>query len=220
MHYSPRGRSLLTIPRLPPNETKGTHLMEIVIGILVGGFSRRMGRPKALIAFEGSTLLERTVSIARSVTEDVCLVGEPPFALPALLDTTPIIPDIHPGIGPIGGLEALLTARTDAACILLACDMPNLCEPLIRRLAQVRGPFDAAVCRTRNAADDTALQWHPCCGLYQQSALSAVQVAIQAGRFSIIELLADIRVQPIELAGYEARWVENWNTPDDAAPSD
>ena len=117
-----------------------------------------MGRPKALIEIEGITLIERTVRIARDVSDAIVLLGEPPFDLPAFLAAMPIAPDRHTNIGSIAGLEALLADRPGCSGILLACDMPYLCEALLRRLIDSAGDFDATVCRSGTGVPHRAVQ--------------------------------------------------------------
>ena len=170
-----------------------------------------MGRPKALIPIEGTTLLERTVQTARCITEDILLIGEPAFAVPATVSTVPILRDLHAGIGPVGGLETMLSELVGQSCLLLACDMPKLSEALLRRIASAAGDFDAAVCRT-------AGRRHPCCGLYRPSVLPYLQSAVEAGRFSMMTLLDELRIMAIDLTGEDARAVENWNEPSDIRP--
>ncbi len=190
------------------------------IGILIGGHSRRMGRPKALIEVGGVALIERTVGVARCVTADVVLLGEPPFDLPPIILGVPVIADRPPGTGPMGGLAALLAARPSGNCIMVACDMPHLDPALLRRLASVETDGDAAVCSTPQAAISDGPQWHPCCGLYRPSALLAVQAALDSRRYGLRELLKKLTVRPVDLVDGEMRWVENWNAPDDLTPPD
>lgn len=192
--------------------------MKPAVGILVGGASRRMRQPKALIQVGGASLLERTVHVARSVVEDVMLIGLPPFELPTAVSSLPILEDHHPGIGPIAGLHSLLTARPKHGVILLACDMPYLHEAVLHKLIAAGGDFDAAVCNSPDAKGN-AERWHPCCALYHASAQPAVQSAIESRQYSLIQLLSTLRTMPIELVGEESRWVENWNTPEDRAKS-
>ena len=45
--------------------------------ILAGGKSTRMGADKAFIELDGPTLLARALELARSVTLDVRIVGDP-----------------------------------------------------------------------------------------------------------------------------------------------
>lgn len=189
-----------------------------VVGILVGGANRRMGCPKALIQVEGLTLLERTVNVARSVTDDVILLGLPPFDIPVTLSSLSVLEDRHFGIGPMGGLDSLLTARPSDSCILLACDMPYLDGRLMRRLVEAEGGFEAVICTTPLAAGN-ATKWHPCCGLYLPPVRARIQEAIRNKRFGLTRLLDRMCVAPIALVGDEVRWVENWNTPDEVTGS-
>jgi molybdopterin-guanine dinucleotide biosynthesis protein A len=126
------------------------------------------------------------------------------------LASLPVEPDRHPNIGPIGGLESLLLARPGCACILLACDMPNLNAELLTRLMEPASDADAIVCTTTSEPP-----WHPCCALYRPACLPIVQAAIAARRYGMIDLLGRLRVHPVALTGDEARWVANWNEPND-----
>ncbi len=186
--------------------------MTIAVGILIGGVSRRMGQPKAIMPVGDTTLIERTVAVARVVSEDVVLLGRPPMDLPPGVGGLLVIEDRQPGMGPIGGLESLLRHRSGGVCILLACDMPNLTSRLLGRLCEVPTGFDAAAVRTTESGEQ---YWHPCCAAYAPSVLPAVERAIADGRHGMIRLLSRLRVQPVELAGDQARWVENWNEPGD-----
>lgn len=192
--------------------------MNIPIGILIGGRSRRMGRPKALIRIENTTLIERTVEIARCVADDILLLGQPTFTLPQSLSSLEVVPDRHRDTGPIGGLEALLSQRPGRACILLACDMPHLSEALLRRLTAAEDGFDAAVCRTPDPDAKSPGRWHPCCGLYHASTLPIIESAIAARRYEMNAMLAEMRILLIELTGDQTRAVENWNKPTDLDP--
>ncbi len=188
------------------------------IGILIGGHSRRMGRPKALIEVGGVALIERTVGVARRVSEDVVLLGDAPFDLPTSIVDVPTLPDRPSGVGPLGGLAALLTERSEADCIMVACDMPRLQPELLQRLASAEPDCDAAVCRTPQADISAGPRWHPCCGLYRPSSLPAVQAALASGRYGLRELLKKLRVGPVDLVDAQVRWIENWNAPDDMTP--
>jgi molybdenum cofactor cytidylyltransferase len=55
-------------------------LSGLQIVVLAAGFSRRLGRSKALTRIHGSSLLERTVSVLAQVTRQVVVVVIPPRA--------------------------------------------------------------------------------------------------------------------------------------------
>jgi molybdopterin-guanine dinucleotide biosynthesis protein A len=74
--------------------------------VLVGGKSTRMGTDKAALTLEGRTLLEHAVAIVRQVTGDVAILG--PRQLYGGYGV-PVIEDIYPGCGPLGGIHAALS---------------------------------------------------------------------------------------------------------------
>jgi molybdenum cofactor guanylyltransferase len=90
--------------------------------VLAGGRSSRMGRDKALIELAGKPLIEHAVKKLRRVCRSVCILG----TNPALKRYAPLVPDIHPDCGPIGGMEAALTHSLYDWNVFLAVDMPFL----------------------------------------------------------------------------------------------
>ena len=197
-------------------------MQSATIGILVGGHSRRMGRPKALIEVEGGTLIERTVAVARQVSDSVVLLGEPPFTLPESLADLSVQPDCHSDIGPMAGLYSLLFRASGEWCVLLSCDMPNLAAPLLRWIISEAqfGGHEAVVCATRDEADVDAFRIHPCCAAYRVSILPRVEEAIARRDYSMQALLARLNALSIPLLDSQARWVENWNAPEDVRRED
>lgn len=186
--------------------------MRICCGILIGGMSRRMGRPKALIEVGGRTVLEMVADAAAKVADEVVLLGEPSFELPSGLRRLEVLEDRRPGKGPMGGLETLLTARAACAGMLLACDMPYLSADLLAKLVQELEDADAAICAVEN---EGGLQKHPCCGVYQPRIRSLVVECIERGQLSLLRMLERVNTRLVRLTGGEVRWVENWNEPAD-----
>jgi molybdenum cofactor guanylyltransferase len=88
--------------------------------ILAGGKSSRMGRDKALIELAGKPLIEHAVKKLRRVCVDVRLLTNN-----QQLETfAPIVQDIHPGCGPMSGMEAGLQHSIFEWNLFLAVDMP------------------------------------------------------------------------------------------------
>ena len=88
--------------------------------VLAGGKSSRMGRDKALIELAGKPLLRHAVKKLRRVCMDVRVLG----ANPNFAAYGPIVPDLHPDCGPLGGIEAALTHSTFDWNLFLPVDMP------------------------------------------------------------------------------------------------
>jgi molybdopterin-guanine dinucleotide biosynthesis protein A len=90
--------------------------------VLAGGKSSRMGRDKALLELAGKPLVRHAVKKLRRVCMDVrILSGNPELAAYA-----PIVADLHPGCGPMGGMEAALAHSVFEWNLFLPVDMPFL----------------------------------------------------------------------------------------------
>ncbi len=106
--------------------------------ILCGGESRRMGRSKAWLPFDGETLLHRTVRVVGEVVEPVVVVAAAGQELPPLPDGVRIVRDSCCGRGPLQGLSdglSFLANEVDAV-YLSSCDVPFLKTQFIGFLIQ------------------------------------------------------------------------------------
>ncbi len=194
------------------NEVKS---IRCVAGILVGGRSTRMGRPKtALPLADGRTLVEHVAEVASRTgrwIEEVVILGQGP-PLPESLAVLPILADVKPGAGPLAGLCALLRHAGQRWCLLLACDMPLLEPSLLERLAAAVTPDCDAVAYRRA---DRPGSWHACCALYHPRLLPASLVELKQGKGSLQKLLASTRLIAIDPDPGDQRMLVNLNTPED-----
>lgn len=194
-------------------------------GVFVGGASRRMGgAPKGLLPSPstGEPLVVATARDAASVGLHVVLVGEAsPYD--GLLAGTPRLADSPPGVGPLGGLAALLAyaeGRGAPYVVALACDMPHVTGPSLQRLASA--PFDlgalpAAVVAARRSAH---APWEPLFARYDVAAVGPVLTrALGAGVRSFQRLFCELAVAPLVLAPGDLDVLDDWDTPDDVAAS-
>ena len=90
--------------------------------VLAGGQSSRMGREKALLELGGKTLIERAVTKLRRVCSQVAILS----SNPALQEYAPLVADVHPGCGPLGGMEAALWQTSCEWNLFLPVDVPFL----------------------------------------------------------------------------------------------
>jgi len=90
--------------------------------VLAGGESSRMGRDKALLELAGKPLVHHAVTKLRRVCRDVRVLSDNP----ELADFAPIVPDLHPNCGPMGGMEAALVHSVFDWNLFLPVDMPFL----------------------------------------------------------------------------------------------
>ena len=107
-------------------------------GILIGGQSTRMGRPKHLLADGDATWLERTVAVVTPCVAQVVLLGK--GELPERLRHLPLLPDVPDAQGPLRGMLAAMRWAPAASWLFLPCDVPLLSEAAIRWLIAQRRP--------------------------------------------------------------------------------
>jgi len=182
--------------------------------ILAGGKSTRMGADKAFVTLEGRTLLSRMLDLARSVTPDAWIVGDrekfAPFA--------PVVEDIFPGCGPLGGIHAALRASQSELNLMLAVDVPFVSIALVQFLLTRAGNSQRADVTVSRA--NGGLQ--PLCAVYRRNFADAAEEALRARHYKIDALFDDAIVQVIgeeelETAGFAPRIFRNLNTPEDLA---
>ena len=106
--------------------------------VLIGGKSRRMGRPKHLIKKDGRTWLARTVELLRSVTERVVIAGA--GTLPGDVGNAERLPDVADAEGPMAGILAAMRWAPHVSWLVAACDLPFLSADALRWLLAERAP--------------------------------------------------------------------------------
>jgi molybdopterin-guanine dinucleotide biosynthesis protein A len=179
-----------------------------VVGVFVGGKSRRMGGfPKGLLTFEGVTIVERTIRLARTIASDVVLVGARPEY--ASLGCS-MLPDARPDVGPLGGLVALLEHAKRGVAIGVACDMPRLTESLLSRLADCE-PGASPILAPRDGGRWSAL-------FARYDAARVVPIArrrLAESDTSLQALFEELGTAELLLDDEERRNLSDWDTPDD-----
>jgi molybdopterin-guanine dinucleotide biosynthesis protein MobB len=167
--------------------------------VLIGGQSRRMGRPKHLITTDGRTWLERTVELLRPLAAEVVIAGA--GEVPASLAAAPRVPDAPGAQGPMAGVLAAMRWAPWATWLVAACDLPDLSAEALRWLLATRAPgVWATLPRLAGAAGVEPLLAH-----YDFRALSLIEDLAGRGRWGLAELAADPKVispaPPPELIG-------------------
>ena len=179
--------------------------------ILAGGRSSRMGADKAFVEFRGETLLDRVLVLARALTHEVFLVGERErFAAFA-----PVVEDVFPGHGPLGGIHAALAASTRELNLVLAVDTPLLTPALLRFLVEQAQACTAVVTVPRVGGG-----FQPLCAVYRPPFREAAEAALRQRHNKIDALFSALPVRILEaeeLARFEflPQMFDNLNTRED-----
>jgi molybdenum cofactor guanylyltransferase len=179
--------------------------------VLAGGRSSRMGMDKAFVEFGGCTLLARALELARTVTDNVRIVGSAEkFAAFA-----PVVEDVFLECGPLGGIHAALRASAAELNLMLAVDVPFVPVELLRYLVERARGSDAIATVPRAGGG-----WQPLCAVYRREFGEDAEKALRARRYRIDALFAGANVQAIEeeelvRAGFSAGVFRNLNTQED-----
>ncbi len=171
-----------------------------------------MGRNKALLEFEGESLIQRAVRRLGEVFPEVMIAGGNPGDYAGL--GVPVIPDLIPGLGPLSGLHAGLVAARNPYCFLVACDMPHAEPAMAGFFIERWGGAEVVVPRVGGYLE-------PMHALYHRSCLSQIEVQLTQENVKIIAFyprVSTVEVTEDELRprfGSLERIFSNVNTPDD-----
>lgn len=186
-----------------------------VTGVIqAGGRSTRMGgESKALLEVGGRRIIERIVDVVGSVISDLLIVTNTPerYAFLGL----PMVPDVFPDHGSLGGLYTGLRAAKGDAAFMVACDMPFLLPEVVRLVVSRAGEADVVI-------PTVGGQYETLHALYRKSCLPHMAALLQAKRLKIVGFFPYVRVLEIpeaDVARYRDPEVcfMNVNTPEELA---
>ena len=181
--------------------------------LLAGGQSSRMGTNKALLDFDGIPLIARLAQRFTAWFSQVLVVTNNPEAYRFL--GLPMVGDRIPGLGPLGGLEAGLSASRHDLAFFAACDMPFLNESLVRFMVEQSPGHDIVVPRLDG-------EYEPMHAVYSRSVLPAITDNLDNRRLKLLRIYDQARVREITEAevrqfGAPEKLFFNCNTPEDLA---
>jgi molybdopterin-guanine dinucleotide biosynthesis protein A len=176
-----------------------SELAPLLGGLLVGGESRRFGRPKALATWRGSSLAECAAAALTAVAPEVVLLGGGPS--PLSLSALRRLADAPGARGPLAGILGALGAHPDRALLVAACDQPLLSVAALRWLVGLRRPGAIAVVARLGGAGIEPLP-----GLYEPAARPVLEALARGG--GSLQPLGDREdvLAPTPPAGLAAAW--------------
>jgi len=177
--------------------------------VLTGGQSKRMGRDKAVLAYQGEAESRRAYGLLSAVCSEVFISCRADQAEWAGRKGLPQIHDVLPGKGPLSGILAAMDARPDATWVVVACDLPRLDAAVLEALLAGRNPFRFATA-FRGFEDFP----EPLCAVYEPKARARLLQFLAAGYDCPRKMLINSPVQVLDpLPGDK---LANANTPEQA----
>lgn len=187
--------------------------------IQAGGGSTRMGENKALKIFLGRPLIQRVIARLAPVADEVLITTNEPDAFRFL--NLPLLADLRPGRGPLGGLYTALVSARFSSVAVVACDMPFASGPLLVASAGLLEQDRADV-----VIAETPEGFEPLHALYRRErCIPAIEAAMEADQWRVISWFPRVSVRRLtesELARYDPDGLafSNVNTPEEFAAAE
>jgi molybdopterin-guanine dinucleotide biosynthesis protein A len=188
-------------------------ITDVTAVLLAGGKGRRMGEDKRFLHVGEDTLLGRSLAILRSLFSNVIVViaqDSPP--LPA---EVPVVRDLVPNCGSLGGLYTGLQHASSEHVFAVACDMPFLDPKVVQYVVGLKEDSDIVMVRLENGLQ-------PMHALYSKRCLPVIEGMVRTRHLKIQEIASDpsLKVRLITKAELsridpEGRSFLNVNTPSD-----
>jgi len=182
-------------------------------GLLIGGSSSRMGRPKQAVPFGGRALGEIVAEALALAVGDrrVAVLGA--GELPSPVKAWTQLPDAPEFAGPGAGMIAAHRWAPEAAWVVAACDHPWLRARHVEWLAAQRRPGCWAVVPMQRDG-------HPCptLALYEPQALEAMERLARAGKKHNADPSALLELPRIAIIQPPSELADGWtgvNTPEE-----
>jgi molybdopterin-guanine dinucleotide biosynthesis protein A len=168
--------------------------------VTAGGQSKRFGQDKALVMLGGEVMLARMCRLMLEATGSATIVAERQRPYGGL--GAPVIEDLWPGEGPLGGIVTALlaTQKAAAACewnLIVSCDMPFLTREFLGHLAA-----RALASGAQAVVPQSAKGREPLCACWRTSAAAELQNAFTGGMRRVNDALKHLRAEVLD----EAHW--------------
>lgn len=179
--------------------------------VLAGGNSSRMGKPKeGILLQDGHKMIEHAISTLSPLCKNVVIIGK---CEGYKTSNITVIPDKRPELGPLEGIETLLTSNLDTEYLVVACDQPFLTKDLLLRLVTSKSSSLIRLFGTGNRKDRETNSFP---GYYSGKLLSHVQDCIQKNKLAMYTMIKSCKdVEWISISEKERLLLKSINTPCD-----
>lgn len=170
-----------------------------------------MGADKAFLELEGSSLLARALDLAKTVSEQVAIVGDPA----KLAAFAPVVPDVYADRGPLGGIHAALASSQAELNLILGVDLPFLNTSFLTYLVAQAESSGAIV-----SVPFAARGYQPLCSVFRKQFAETANAALLQGKNKIDAIFPEVSLRVIDEAelrreGFDVQLFRNVNTPED-----
>ncbi|MHB8883110.1 MAG: molybdopterin-guanine dinucleotide biosynthesis protein B [Thermodesulfovibrionales bacterium] len=181
----------------------------VFAGLLIGGKSSRMGRPKTLLEISGTTLVERAAEVLSGVSQRVLLLGS--AELPGSMLTADRLPDAADSRGPLSGMLSAFRWDFRSTWLMSSVDMPLMRREAWEWLLAQRRPGAWAVMPQREGSEKVEVTG----ACYEPMIFGYAESLAQKGIARLHAIASHPKVlKPVVPKHLEDAW-GNVNTPDE-----
>ena len=175
--------------------------------ILRGGHSRRMGRDKGAISYHGRPQVDFLYDLLNGLLDRIYISCRSDQIDKMSTHSHFLLEDRYLGFGPMGGIMSAFHRHPEASWLVVACDMPFLCEEALGELIRGRNPYKMATCFFNEEKD-----WpEPLCAIYEPKAAIKMGMFLSMGKICPRKILMNSSVQILDPKNSKA--LTNINTP-------
>lgn len=159
----------------------------LTVAVQAGGRSSRMGTHKGLLPLAGVPLIERVLHGLKGLPGEIVITTDRPAAYAYL----GLRMASDAGEGALHGLRTALQAARGELVLVLACDMPFLCRPLLESMVRQADSADVVVPRWDG-------EYEPLHAVYRRTCLPAVERALAHGDRRMVSFFPAVQLQVVE----------------------
>jgi molybdopterin-guanine dinucleotide biosynthesis protein A len=172
------------------------------------GKSSRMGSNKAFLKLKGKTFIERQIDLLREIFNEITISANTPSEYKRL--NIPIIQDIYPNKGPLGGIHTALITSKSFYTFVLACDMPFVEIDLIKHLKSFLEGHDVVVPESKKGLE-------PLHAFYSKNCIAPIKKELDNNNLRVISFFPQVKVKVVKLdsltsSGKFKNSIKNLNT--------
>jgi molybdopterin-guanine dinucleotide biosynthesis protein A len=191
----------------------------LTVCIQAGGQSSRMGEDKALKTFLGRPLIQRVVERLSLVADELIVTTNRPDDYAFL--KLPLISDLKPGRGALGGLYTAIASASNPIVAVVACDMPFASTTLLEAATRlmVEEATDVVIAKSEEG-------FEPLHAVYRrETCLPAIEAAIEADQWKVVAWFSQVKIRVLtseEIKRYDPSGLAFWNvnTPEEFAKAE
>jgi molybdopterin-guanine dinucleotide biosynthesis protein A len=177
--------------------------------VLAGGASRRMGRDKAWVEVDGQPLIIRAVDMLRELgVAEVFISGRAGTDYSDL--ACPVLLDLEPGGGPLGGIERALWAANSGLVLVVAVDLARMKPEFLAQLIAHCDSLTGVVPSLKGELE-------PLAAIYPKRCHELVRACLRRGEHAARDFaeacLRERAVRRFAVREKSAVYFENWNSP-------